>query len=58
VTIIMMGLTGSITDGIGFGFIVYAFGSAVSGKAHDVSVTMWVVVALFMAYFALINLVN
>ena len=58
VTIFMMGLTGSITDGIGFGFIVYALGSAVTGKMRDVSAAMWVIVALFIAYFLLINIVG
>ena len=58
VTVFMMGLTGSITDGIAFGIIAYVSSSVASGKARDVSVTMWVLVAVFILYFFTVNVIH
>ncbi len=58
VTVFMMGLTGSITDGIAFGVFAYVSSSVASGKARDVSVTMWVLVAVFILYFITVNIIH
>lgn len=54
VTIIMMILTYSISDGIAFGFIVYGLSMAVTGKTKQVSPIVWALIAIFVAYFAII----
>jgi AGZA family xanthine/uracil permease-like MFS transporter len=51
-TVFLMPLTYSITNGIGAGFIAYALLKAMSGKAREVSVPMWVAAAAFVVYFA------
>lgn len=51
-TVFVMPLTYSITNGIGAGFVAYAVLKAVSGKARDVSTPMWVATAAFAIYFA------
>lgn len=50
-TIIMMPFSFSITNGIGVGFITYAFIKMVRGKAREIHPLMWVVAALFIVYF-------
>ncbi len=51
-TIFMMPLTYSITNGIGAGFLAYVFLKAVSGKSKDVSLAMWLASLAFLIYFA------
>lgn len=50
----MMVLTYSISDGIAFGFIVYGLTSAIAGRAKDIKPIVWVLILVFIAYFALI----
>lgn len=50
-TLIMMPLTFSITNGIGAGFVTYAFLRLVSGRAREVHPLFWVVSAAFIIYF-------
>lgn len=51
-TIFVMPLTYSITNGIGVGFIAYALLKLASGKAGEVSRWMWIASILFAVYFA------
>lgn len=51
-TVFIMPLTYSITNGIGAGFVAYALLKAMSGKAREVSAPMWVATAAFVIYFA------
>ncbi len=53
ITIIMMLMTYSITDGIGFGIIMYCIGAIVVGRGKEVSPLMYGVSVLFIAYFAM-----
>lgn len=53
VTIFMMGLSGSITDGIGLGCLVYILGMVVTGKRGEISKAMLVLGLIFLAYFIL-----
>ena len=53
ITVFMMGLAGSITEGIALGFLAYTIGSAVVGRGREVSRTMWVLAVIFMLYFAI-----
>jgi AGZA family xanthine/uracil permease-like MFS transporter len=52
-TIVLMPFTYSITVGIGAGFITYVLLKVVRGKASVIHPLMWVVAALFVAYFAI-----
>ena len=52
-TIITMPLTCSIATGFGMGFISYVIIRACTGRARDVSLTMWIVSACFVVSFAL-----
>jgi len=52
-TIVLMPLTYSITNGIGAGFVSYALLKLTQGRARDVHPLLWVVVALFVVYFAI-----
>ena len=54
ITLLMMILTYSISDGIAFGFIVYGLTSVVAGRAKQVKPIVWVLILIFVAYFALI----
>ncbi|MFV0396387.1 MAG: NCS2 family permease [Coprobacillaceae bacterium] len=54
VTIIIMVLTYSISDGIAFGFVVYGLLMAVLGRGKEVKPIVWGLIAIFVAYFALI----
>lgn len=54
ITVIMMILTYSISDGIAFGFIVYGLTSLVAGRAKQVKPIVWILILVFIAYFALI----
>ncbi len=52
-TIFMMGLAGSITDGIAFGVFTYVIGKVVTGKHKDVTVIIWALAVIFFIYFVL-----
>ena len=52
-TIFMMGLAGSITDGIAFGVFTYVIGKVVTGKHKDVTVIIWALAVIFFIYFIL-----
>jgi len=49
--ILIMPLTYSITNGIGFGFIAYTIIRAAQGKWRTVHSFMWVTSAAFLLYF-------
>ena len=51
-TVFVMPLTYSITNGIGAGFLAYTFLKLVSGKSRDVSLWMWIASVAFLIYFA------
>jgi AGZA family xanthine/uracil permease-like MFS transporter len=51
-TVFVMPLTYSITNGIGAGFLAYTFLKLLSGKMSDVSLWMWIASAAFLIYFA------
>jgi adenine/guanine/hypoxanthine permease len=51
-TVFVMPLTYSITNGIGAGFLAYAFLKLVSGKSKDVTLWMWIASVAFLIYFA------
>ena len=53
ITIIMMVLTYSISDGISFGFISYTIMSLAAGNAKKISPLMYVISALFVVYYVL-----
>lgn len=52
-TIVLMPFTYSISVGIGAGFIAYVVIKLVRGKVADIHALMWIVAALFVAYFAI-----
>ncbi|MBP3256514.1 MAG: NCS2 family permease [Bacteroidales bacterium] len=54
VTIIMMPLAYSISDGILLGVITYVGCHAVAGRFKDISVTMWVLAVLFICKYIFI----
>jgi AGZA family xanthine/uracil permease-like MFS transporter len=51
-TVFVMPLTYSITNGIGAGFLAYTFLKLVSGKGKDVNMAMWFASIAFLIYFA------
>ena len=53
-TIILMPLTYSISDGILIGVIAYVVTHAISGKAKNISITMWILAALFVLRYIFI----
>ncbi|MEZ9230440.1 NCS2 family permease [Vibrio amylolyticus] len=53
VTCLLMPLTFSIAEGIALGFISYAAIKAMSGKGRDVSLSVWVMSAIFIIKYAL-----
>jgi len=53
-TIIMMPLAYSISDGILIGVISYVLCHAVAGKFKEISITMWVLAALFVCKYIFI----
>lgn len=53
VTIIAMVLTYSIANGIALGFVAYAVAMVASGKGKQVHATVWVLLVIFVLYFAL-----
>lgn len=52
ITVISMILTYSISNGIAFGFIAYAISMLAAGKAKKVHPTVWVLLVIFVLYFA------
>ena len=54
ITIIMMPLAYSISDGILLGVITYVGCHAVAGRFKDISVTMWILAALFICKYIFI----
>jgi AGZA family xanthine/uracil permease-like MFS transporter len=52
-TMVVMPFTYSITNGIGAGFISYAFIKASRGKSSEVQPMMWVASVAFVVYFAI-----
>ncbi|MBR0109921.1 MAG: NCS2 family permease [Bacteroidales bacterium] len=54
ITIIMMPLAYSISDGILLGVISYVLCHAVAGKFKDISITMWILAALFICKYIFI----
>jgi AGZA family xanthine/uracil permease-like MFS transporter len=51
-TLTIMPLTWSITNGIGAGIVLYAFLKLVNGKAREIQPLMWVATVAFLIYFA------
>ncbi|NNG65259.1 NCS2 family permease, partial [Pseudomonas fragi] len=51
VTMIMMPLTFSVADGIALGFISYVALKAGTGRYREISVSLWVLCAIFIAKF-------
>lgn len=51
-TMAVMPFTFSITNGIGAGFVTYAFIKLVRGKANEVHPLLWIVAVAFVIYFA------
>lgn len=54
VTIVFMVLAYSISDGIALGFVTYAIAMIGSGKAKEIKLIVWILVALFIVYFGFI----
>lgn len=52
-TIVLIPLTFSIVDGMAFGFITYPICKLTCKKYKDVSITMYIVSAIFLVYFIL-----
>ena len=53
-TIFMMGLTGSITNGIAFGMFAWVVGKLVTGKKDEISPILWVLTIVFDLYFFIV----
>jgi AGZA family xanthine/uracil permease-like MFS transporter len=51
-TLFVMPLTYSITNGVGAGFVAYSLLKLASGKSKDVSLPMWAATIAFAIYFA------
>ncbi len=51
-TVVTMPFTYSIANGIGIGFISYVVLAAAGGNAKKIHPLLWIVAALFVAYFA------
>lgn len=54
ITLIMMPLAYSISDGILLGVISYVLCHAVAGRFKDISITMWILAALFICKYIFI----
>ncbi|MEG0273951.1 MAG: NCS2 family permease [Longicatena sp.] len=53
ITVVAMILTYSISNGIAFGFISYTVAMIAAGKAKQVHITVWLLMIIFVIYFAL-----
>ncbi len=51
ITAIMMPLSFSIANGIALGFIAYPLVKLLAGRASEVSISVWVLAALFILKF-------
>lgn len=51
ITVFMMGLAGSITDGIGLGIMAYVIGCVTLRRFKEITPTMWVLFLIFLTYF-------
>jgi len=54
-TVIGIPLTNSVADGLAMGLVSYPILKALSGKARDVSWTMWVLAVMLVLYFVLVR---
>lgn len=50
-TIFMMGLAGSITDGIAFGVYTWIGGKIATGKIREITPMLWALLIIFLVYF-------
>ena len=50
-TMVMMPLTMSITNGMAFGFMSYVIGMAVTGRAKEIKGMTWVITGMFLTYY-------
>jgi AGZA family xanthine/uracil permease-like MFS transporter len=50
-TIFLMGLCGSITDGIAFGIFFYVLGMVITGRSKEVTPMIWGLAVVFLVYF-------
>lgn len=55
ITVIFMILCYSISNGIAFGFIAYTIAMVAKGKAKEIHPSVWVLLVLFVIYFAAPN---
>lgn len=53
VTMLMMPLSYSITNGIGAGFVAYVFLRLVTGRSREIHPLLWGIAGAFVVYFAL-----
>ncbi|NEQ97166.1 MAG: NCS2 family permease [Cyanothece sp. SIO2G6] len=53
-TILIMPLSFSIAEGLAVGFITYPLVKAFQGKAHEISLTVWILAAIFLLRFILL----
>lgn len=53
-TVLMMILTYSISDGIAFGFIVYGLTMVTTGKMKQIKPIVWALIIIFIVYFGLL----
>jgi AGZA family xanthine/uracil permease-like MFS transporter len=54
-TVIGIPLTNSVADGLAMGLVSYPILKALSGRARDVSWTMWVLAIMLVLYFGLVR---
>jgi len=54
-TLIGIPLTNSVADGLALGLVSYPLIKALSGRARDVSWTMWVLAVMLVLYFGLVR---
>ncbi len=52
-TMFMMALSGSITDGIAFGLLAYLLGMLVTKRYKEVPLIIWILGLIFLGYFYL-----
>ena len=52
-TVLLMPLTYSITDGIGFGFISYVLIKVFQGRGREIPGFLWIAALAFALFFAL-----
>lgn len=57
-TIFMMGLSGSITDGIAFGIFAFVIGKIVTKKSNEISLIVWALAVIFFVYFVLNEMIK